>query len=241
MNAPWPQSELAGFDTETDSANPEDARIITATVLRVEGDQLIDSRPWLLQTERPIPDDAFKVHGISADHANEHGAERELAIEEIATHLQTIFITGTPVVGFNVSFDFTILDRECRRVGVPTLTDRLGRIPSPVIDPHVIDKAADKFRRGSRTLGSTCEHYGIDLGNAHDATADALGAVRLAQAIAAKYPEVGEASLESLHRWQAGWRASQMANLEAFHKSQGKASGDYDGSWPLRPVAAVTS
>lgn len=237
----WAQGPLCGYDLETDAADPEDARIITATAIRVEGDQVIDSRPWLLQTERPIPEGAFKVHGIATDFANQNGAERELAIEEIATHLQTLLIAKIPVVAFNASFDFTILDRECRRVGIPTLTDRLGRVPSPVIDPHVIDKAADKFRRGSRTLGATCEHYGIELGNAHDATADALGAVRLAQAIAAKYPEVGEASLESLHRWQVGWRAAQMASLEAFHKSQGKAGGDYDGSWPLRPVAAVTS
>lgn len=237
----WAQGPLYGYDLETDGPDPEDARIITATVLRVEDDQLIDSRPWLLQTERPIPEGAFKVHGISTDFANENGGERELAIEEIATHLQTIFITGTPVVGFNVSFDFTILDRECRRVGIPTLTNRLGREPSPVIDPYVIDKAADRYRKGLRKLGNTCEHYGIKLGNAHDATADALGAVRLAQAIAAKYPEVGDASLENLHRWQVGWRAQQMARLKVVHEAQGKASGDYDGSWPLRPVVAVSS
>jgi DNA polymerase III subunit epsilon len=237
----WALGPLAGYDLETDGPNPEDARIVTATVLRVEGDQLVESRPWLLQTERPIPEGAFKVHGISTDFANANGAEREQAIEEIATHLQTVFIAGTPVVGFNVSFDFTILDRECRRVGVPTLTDRLGREPSPVIDPHVIDKAADRYRKGLRKLGNTCEHYGIELGNAHDATADALGAVRLAQAIAAKYPEVGNARLESLHRWQVGWRAQQMSSLEAVHKAQGKASGDYDGSWPMRPFKAVAS
>ncbi len=237
----WAQGPLAGYDLETDGPSPEDARIITATVLRVEGDQVIDSRPWLLQTERPIPAEATAIHKVTTDYANHFGAERELAIEEIATHLQTVFITGTPVVGFNVSFDFTILDRECRRVGVPTLTDRLGRVPSPVIDPHIIDKAADRYRKGLRKLGNTCKHYGIKLGNAHDATADALAAVRLAQAIAAKYPEVGEANVESLHRWQVGWRAQQMARLEAVHKSQGKASGDYDGSWPLRPVVAVAS
>lgn len=234
----WALGPQAGYDLETDSPDPEDARIITATVLRVKGDQLIDSRPWLLQTERPIPEGAFKVHGISTDHANQHGAERALAIEEIATHLQTIFIAGTPVVAFNAAFDFTILDRECRRVGVPTLSDRLGRIPSPVIDPHIIDKAADKFRKGKRTLGATCEFYGIDLKNAHDAAADALGAVRLAQEIAARYPEIGNAKLESLHRWQVGWRAQQMAGLESFHKSQGKADGDYDGSWPLKTVTS---
>lgn len=234
----WAQGRLVGYDLETDGPDPTDARIVTATAIGLGGGQDPDPHRWLLQTERPIPEGASKIHGISTDYANQNGAERELAIEEIATHLQTIFVTGTPVVAFNASFDFTILDRECRRVGVPTLTDRLGRVPSPVIDPHVIDKAADKFRRGSRTLGATCEHYGIELGNAHDATADALGAVRLAQAIAAKYPEVGEASLESLHRWQVGWRAAQMASLEAFHKSQGKDGGDYDGSWPVREMAA---
>ena len=230
----WAQGPLAGYDLETDSANPEDARIITATALRVEGDQVIDSRPWLLQTERPIAEGAFKVHGISTDYANEHGGERELAIEEIATHLQTLFIVGTPVAAFNAAFDFTILDRECRRVGIPTLTDRLGRVPSPVIDPHVIDKAADKYRKGSRTLGATCEHYGIELGNAHDATADAMAAAQLAQEIAARYPEIGNASPESLHRWQVGWRAQQMISLEKVHASQGKTGGDYDPSWPLR-------
>lgn len=230
-----------GFDTETDGKDPLDARIITATVLAVDGNRQIDNRSWLLQTDRPIPAEASKIHGIGSDHANANGVERELAIEEIATHLQTIFIIGTPVVAFNASFDFTILDRECRRIGIPTLSDRLGRVPSPVIDPHVIDKAADKFRTGSRTLGATCEFYGIDLENAHDAAADALGAVRLAQEIAVRYPQVGEASLESLHRWQIGWRAKQMASLEAVHKSQGKASGDYNGSWPVRPVVAVTS
>ena len=237
----WALGPLAGYDLETDGPNPEDARIVTATVLRVEGDRLVKSRPWLLQTERPIPEGAFKVHGISTDHANENGAERELAIEEITTLLETTLIAKTPVVAFNASFDFTILDRECRRIGVPTLSDRLGRVPSPVIDPHVIDKAADKYRRGSRTLGATCEFYGISLANAHDAAADALGAVRLAQEIAVRYPQVGEASLESLHRWQVGWRAEQMAGLEAYHRRQGKTDGDYDGSWPVRPLKAVTS
>lgn len=237
----WAQGRLAGYDLETDSPDPKDARIITATVIGLEGTQASSPRSWLLQTERPIPEGASRVHGISTDYADQHGAERELAIEEIATHLETVFISGTPVVAFNASFDFTILDRECRRIGIPTLSDRLGRIPAPVIDPHVIDKAADKYRKGSRTLGATCEFYGIDLGNAHDATADALAAARLAQEIAVRYPEVGNASLESLHRWQVGWRAQQMARLRSYHGSLNKADGDYDGSWPVRPLGGATS
>lgn len=237
----WAQGRLFGYDLETDGPEPEDARIITATVIGLGGGQDPDPHRWLLQTERPIPEGASRIHGISTDYANQHGVERELAIEEIATHLQTIFITNTPVIAFNAVYDFTVLDRECRRVGIPTLTDRLGRVPSPVIDPMVIDKAADKFRKGKRTLGMTCEFYGVTLEKAHDSTADAVGAVRLAQEIAAQYPEVGEANAESLHRWQVGWRAQQQAGLEENHRQNGKLNGDYDGSWPLRPVEAVTS
>lgn len=231
---------MAGFDTETDGKDPTDARIITATILGVGGDQPRSDRKWLLQTERPIHPEASAIHGISTDHANTHGAEREQAIEEIATLLQTLLIAKTPVVAFNAAYDFTVLDRECRRVGIPTLTDRLGRVPSPVIDPMVIDKQVN-YRKGSRTLSATCQYYSIELGQAHDATADALGAARLAYKLAVRYPEIGNADLGELQEWQARWRARQQAGLEENHRQRGILNGDYDGSWPLRPLEAVTS
>lgn len=237
----WAQGRLGSFDTETDGKDPTDARIITATVLGLGGGQDRSDRKWLLQTERPIPAEASRIHGISTDYANQHGMERELAIEEITTHLQTMFIAGTPVIAFNAAYDWTVLDRECRRVGIPTLTDRLDREPSPVIDPHVIDKAVDKFRPGSRTLGATCKFYEIDLGNAHDATADALGAARVAYKLAVRYPKIGNADLADLHAWQVGWRAEQMVSLEKVHADQGKTGGDYNPAWPLHPVEAVAS
>lgn len=235
----WHTGRLAGYDLETDGKDSEDARIITATVIGVGGGLEPAPRKWLLQTERPIPAEASAIHGISTDYADGHGAEREMAIEEIATLLETLLIAKTPVIAFNASYDFTVLDRECRRVGVPTLSDRLGRTPSPIIDPHVIDKAVDKFRTGSRTLGKSCEFYEIDLGAAHDATADALGAARLAYKLAVRYPQIGNADLADLHAWQVGWRAEQQASLKAHHARQGKTGGDYDGSWPLRPVVTL--
>lgn len=240
MSRSWAAGRLVGFDTETDSANPEDARIITATILGLGGGQDRSDHKWLLQTERPIDPGATKIHGISTDYANKHGAERELAIEEIATHLQTILITGTPVVIFNAAYDITVLDRECRRVGIPTLTDRLGRVPSPVIDPYVIDKQVS-YRKGSRTLGAVCEFYKVKLDQAHDATADALAAARLAFKLAVLYPQIGDADLFELHEWQTQWRVAQQAGLEENHRQRGILNGDYDGSWPLRPLKAVTS
>lgn len=213
----WAAGRLCAFDSETDGPDPEDARIITATV-----------------PERPIPAEASAIHGVSTEHATEHGVARAAGIRQIAEMVEGAFANGVPVVAFNAAFDFTVLDRECRRVGVEGPDPSLG----VVIDPHVIDKAVDRFRRGKRTLGATCQHYGIDLGEAHDATADALGAARLAYKLAARYPaEVGERTPAEMHALQVDWRAQQSASLQEYFERQGKREV-VDGSWPYRPLAA---
>lgn len=235
----WAKGRLCAADTETDSPDPLDARIITATVLFLGGGQDRVDRQWLLKTERPIPAETTAIHGVTTEHANERGMDRADGIEQIAAEVAGAFGHGLPVIAFNAAFDLTVLDRECRRMGVATVSDRLpaGSPLGPVIDPHVIDKAVDRYRRGKRTLGATCEHYGIDLGEAHDATADALGAARLAYMLAKRYPEkVGDTPPEFLHEMQVAWRAEQSASLQQYFDRQGE-SKVVDGSWPLREFA----
>lgn len=237
----WATGRLCAFDTETDSADPEDARIITATVLFLGGGQERVDRQWLLRPERPIPAEATAIHGVTTEHAQQHGMERADGIEQIAEQVIGAFARGVPVVAFNAAFDLTVLDRECLRLSLTPLTRRLtpGTSFGPVIDPHVIDKAVDRYRRGKRTLGATCEQYGIDLGEAHDATADALGAARLAYMLAKRYPaQVGDVDPIELHDLQVDWRAQQSASLQEYFARQGK-NEVVDPSWPLRQTAEV--
>lgn len=228
----WAGGRMCGFDLETDGPDPEDARIITATVLLLGGGQDREDRAWLLRTERPIPAEATAVHGITTGHADEHGAERRTAIEQITGTLAALMAVGTPVVAFNGAYDFTVLEREAARVGIPGLATLLGSPIGPVIDPHVIDKQVDRFRRGKRTLTATCEHYGVDLGSAHDSTADALGAARVAYVIARRYPEIGDMDLAQLHKAQAGWRREQSASLEAYFRKSNPGAV-VNGDWPI--------
>ena len=58
---------------------------------------------------------------------------------------------------------------------------------APVIDPLVIDKAVDRYRKGKRTLEAAAAFYGVPLDDAHDAGADAIAAGRVAQAIAREH------------------------------------------------------
>jgi DNA polymerase III subunit epsilon len=233
----WLHDCLAAFDLETDGPDPEDARIITATVLLLGGGLDREDHAWLLRTERPIPAEATAIHHIVTEYADKNGVDRLDGVREIAVKVAEVLMLGTPVVAFNGAFDFTVLDRECKRVGVHTVSEMLDDPLGPILDPHVIDKAVDKFRKGKRTLGATCEHYGVELGNAHDSTADALGAARLAYVIAKRYPEIGDMDLADLHEAQIGWRREQSASFQAYKR---RTDPDYvvNGDWPLQGGAS---
>ena len=150
----------------------------------------------------------------------------------------------TPIVAMNARYDITVLDRECRRHGLPTLLDRhIDDMIWPVIDPFVLDKQVDPYRRGRRTLSALCSHYGVALDDAHDATADAVAAARVACRIGAARPELAAMDIEDLHHAQMRWAAEQAASLAAyFRRTPGKAhlAETVRGEWPLTP-AAVTS
>ncbi len=236
MTTSWAHGRLCAFDLETDGPDPGDARIVTATVLWLGGGRDREDHAWLLKTERPIPAEATAVHGVTTEHADGHGTDRREAVQQIAVVLAEAFMRAVPVVAFNAAYDLTVLAQECRRVGVSTVSEMLDGPLGPVIDPHVIDKQVDRFRKGKRTLGATCEHYGVDLGNAHDSTADALGAARLAYMIAKQYPEIGAMDPAELHKAQVDWRRNQSASLQAYKR---KTDPGYvvNGEWPIQDGA----
>ena len=124
---------------------------------------------------------------------------------------------GVPLVVYNAPYDLTVLEAENTRHGIDTLVSRLGagRL-SPIFDPMVLAKQADKFRirsvkdeqgepirneDGSTvkychrcscgatdwTLSSTCMHYGVRLAGAHGAAADAVAAGRLFERIMVRH------------------------------------------------------
>lgn len=232
----WHTGRLVPWDLETTGPDPETARIVTAYVGVIDGagqEPPVETH-WLAAVEDDIPAEATAVHGITTEQARADGlpARRVVAevIDELARHMQA----GIPAVGFNLSYDFTVLDREARRHGVKPLSDRLPAV-TPVVDAYVLDKAVDMFRRGKRTLGDVCRHYGVDLDGAHDASADAVAAARVAWRIASRYPHIAEMPLEELHAAQIRWRADQCASFQDYLRRSGKPGAVIDGSWPLIP------
>lgn len=218
------------FDLETTGIDVTTDRIVTAHVgLLGTGGVIHRAGDWLADPGVEIPEGATAVHGITTAHAREHGRPAADVVAEVVQALEQLFDAGIPVVAYNAPYDFSLLKYEALRHGVSPIAD-----PSPVIDPLVIDKAFDRYRRGKRTLEVVAAHYAVALDGAHDASADAIAAGRVAQAIAARFPV--PPTVHELHTRQIGWARAQAASLTEYFISVGRLDPDdtVDGSWPIR-------
>ncbi|QEO15969.1 3'-5' exonuclease [Agromyces intestinalis] len=228
-SAGWAE-RLAVFDLETTGIDVDVCRIVTAHVgvIGPDGD-VLEQRRWLVDPGVEIPTAATLIHGISTERARAEGAAAVVAVAEIIAALADVAARGLPIVAYNAAYDLTVLAREAERYGHAPLAG-----PPPIVDPLVIDKAVDRYRRGKRTLTAAAAHYGVELVDAHDAGADAVAAGRVAQAIARAYPEVAATPLEDLHTLQVGWCRDQAASYQAWRRANGEPEFVAVGDWPLR-------
>lgn len=236
----WHRELLIGFDLETTGTDPHEARIVTGAVIEVRNGERLGHRQWLADPGVEIPEDAIAVHGITNERATAEGAPPDRVADAIAEVLAGHWRAGVPVVAYNAAFDLTLLSAELRRHGLPSLRERLGGAdPAPVVDPYTIDRRVDRYRRGKRNLEAVCGEYGVVLDAAHDATADAVAAARLATAIADRHPKIASLTPAELHAHQIEWYADWAADFESFLRRKGADDAVVDGRWPLRePVAA---
>ncbi|MEV7692093.1 exonuclease domain-containing protein [Microbacterium sp. NPDC089189] len=220
------------FDLETTGVDVRHDRIVSAHVGVLDADgAVLESRSWLADPGIEIPAGASAVHGISTERARAEGRAADVVVAEITAALRDIFGRGLAVVAYNAPFDFSLLRHEAERHGVDPIID-----PSPVIDPLVLDKAVDRFRRGKRTLGVVAEHYRVTLTGAHEAAADAIAAGRVAQALADRYgPWLPPAAAE-IHTRQVGWAREQADSLTEYFVKIGRIdpADPVDGRWPIR-------
>lgn len=236
--APWHERILVAFDCESTGTDPDRDRIVTAAVTTIDpATRTVTTHEWLANPGLPIPQAATDVHGVTTDYAVQHGQDAGDVAAHLALTLGEAWMHARPVIVYNAAYDLTLLDRELRRhrgVGIDT---------GSVVDPMVIDKQYDRYRKGSRKLTAVAEHYGITLSaqDAHGAAADTLAAARLAWKLAHVYPDLANMRLPELHMRQIDWRAEQQQGLAEYFRKQGKHQ-DADGvrgDWPVIPATGV--
>lgn len=228
-NRHWADGIMVGFDTETTSTDPQTARILQAAIVThdpegviVEEDRIIYIDPGV-----EIPAEASAIHGITREKLAEIGAfEPRLGIESVVRFIECRSIgRGYPLVIYNACYDWPPLRAEVARLCLA-----FDRTPF-ILDPLVIDRAADKYRKGSRKLEAVAAHYKVPLDGAHDAAADARAALGIMRALLVAYPKLRDCSLGALQRFQAKWYSDWRDHINEYWASTGKTDR-VTGDWP---------
>ncbi|MGW2364824.1 exonuclease domain-containing protein [Streptomyces sp. NPDC001667] len=240
MTDTWINGRMLALDFETTGTDPETARIVAAAVALVGGGEEPVTGTWLVDPAVDIPDEAAAIHGITTDRARAEGVAPHGALTDVVNHLAEHLSRGLAVVVFNARYDLTVLERECARHDVDTPTARIGGELAPVIDPFVIDKQMDRYRRGKRTLPAMCAHYRVRHDGPHQAANDALAAARLAWRLPRVFPELATTELPTLHMEQMEWAAEQAAGLQEY-KRRTDPTASVNGSWPFIPAPRTES
>lgn len=256
----WCEGRLLAFDLESTSADPEHARIVQYAVAWVGGRTLASHQETVVDPGVEVPEEAAAIHGLTTDMVRAQGQDAAAAVGWLVEVFALARRQGRPVVGHNVVYDLTVLDREVRRHLNPDgLEVAVGGPVRPVVDTMVLSKHVDPYRRrvsadqGAHVL-KTCvqqlipAEWGIAWSDedAHGALYDCLMAARVAVAAARKHPEIGDVDAEALHEAQVGWKADQSASLQTYLRSP-KAGERQDpdavvaGDWPIIPAAGVVA
>lgn len=211
---------LLGFDLETTSANPHQAEIVQATLVDSQGAHDYEVDPGI-----PIPEETSKVHGVwEKDRIGRQ--PQSTVVPELVNKIYDYWEGGYSLVVFNASYDLTILRRLASRYGGEF------SIRGPVLDPFVIDKALDRYRKGSRTLTNVAAHYGQKLDGAHNAVADSSILLPIVNEMVKKYPDFF-VEPDLINRRQALAYKEMQTSLEDYFKKEGTLNSKINKEWPI--------
>ncbi len=220
---------LVCFDLETTGTDIATDRIVQIGLIRVETDGSRRSFEALVNPQRPIPQQATAVHGITDADVADKPTLAQLAGEILR------FFAGADVAGYNsVSFDLPLLLEELARARHPL--DMSGR--------RHVDAMRIFHRKEPRNLEAALRFYcDKELQDAHSALADAGAALEVLDAQIARYPDLPD-DAEGLHRFcNEGDERFVDATRKFAWNDQGEAVfgfGRYKGQ-SLREVARANA
>ncbi len=139
------------FDTETTGLEPAEGH----RILEIAALELINELPTgqhfhaEIDPERDIPEEASRIHGLTAAHLAGKPRFAEITAGLLA------FLGDGPLIAHNAPFDFGFLDAELARVGLPALD------PARMVDTLALAK--QRFPGMPNSLDALCRRFSIDL------------------------------------------------------------------------------
>jgi DNA polymerase-3 subunit epsilon len=227
-------TRFIGFDLETTGIDSfRDVPVSYGFVERVQGargsESLMES--CFVNPGIPIPLGASAIHGIT-DEMVADATPLSAAVEIMAERISAHWACGDVIVGMNVAYDLTMVDSLCRRLDLPTLTER-GDIGA-VVDVLILDRHYDKWRKGGRKLTDLCRHYEVALGNAHSAAHDAEASLVVFEVLRERYRAFDAIPVARLNVTVRSWYEEWLSSFSLYLEKKGEepiAPGRYE--WPI--------
>ncbi|MGA2124127.1 MAG: exonuclease domain-containing protein [Acidimicrobiales bacterium] len=228
-------TRYVGFDLETTGISSfRDSPVSYGFAERRTTDTQTDLRleSGYIHPGRLIPPGATAIHGIT-DAMVANATPIAEAVESLAHTVVDVWGDGGIIVGMNVSYDLTMVDSLCQRLGLVSLRDR-GSI-GPILDVLILDRHFDKWRKGSRKLVDLCQHYGVDLACAHSAADDALASLLVLDVMRERFRDIDAMETTDLTVVQRAWYREWLQSFSTFREKQGGAPvapGEFE--WPIQ-------
>jgi DNA polymerase III epsilon subunit family exonuclease len=165
LSRPWHELPIVVIDTETTGVGVEDA-VLEVAAVRFEHGRITAEFSSLIDPERDLPEEATKVHGITAEMV-----KGKPKLVDVAGELAKVGRDAAPCA-YNAPFDSRLVHAALAGTDCPAFDERLSWIDVYVI---VASPRVDKYVKGSGRLKLTnvCARHGIDLVGAHRALGDA--------------------------------------------------------------------
>ena len=139
------------LDIETTGLSFKDNHKIVE-IACIETNELIPTKRVfhkIVNPERNVPEEAFKIHGFSTESLKNKPKFYEIADELIN------FISGNDLIIHNASFDIPFINHELRLIKKEIINK------NKIID--TLELARSKYPGASNSLDALCKRFGVDL------------------------------------------------------------------------------
>jgi len=213
---------VTGFDCESTGTDVATDRMVSAAIIERAADGSMTSHQWLIDPGIEVPASAVAIHGLTTQALRAHGEQPPVALDEIANLLASSLNLGIPILIYNASFDLRILAAELARYQLESLDERLHSPVRPVFDPLVLDRGADRYRKGGRRLPDLMETYRLSpAAHLHDATDDVINTIAVFDAIMGQHPDLPTDPMD-LHDWQIAAHREWATHYNQWLAKQGR-------------------
>lgn len=237
MTAHWSDLPFLALDTETTGVDVFTDRIVQIAAARIELDGTVtETFTAVIDPGVDIPAGAAAVHGITTERAKAEGDQPAEALGGVADVIRSFIDQhngAAALVMYNARFDWPLLLAECERHGVDL------PVTAGILDPYLIDRLLDKYRKGKRQLILVAQHYGVELStqDAHGALADCIAAGQVMRRIVTAFPQVRRHTLATMWLRQVIGHEQDRQGFEAYMRKSVDPNFRAVGGWPI-PVAA---